>query len=381
MLAICPDMIERIELADEDEDVFGGCAPDEGLRLGSLQQVVVDLGLELINDGVAAPAGALCGYLGKEGFDQIHPGRAGWREMQLAARMLVQQRPHLRRFVGGVVVKNRMNVARFFQHPVNAAQKAQEPFGAVTRHAFPNDKSRLDLQRGEKRGGAMALVIMGRGGRAHLLQRQHWPGTIERLDPRLIVHAEHNGSIRWAEVMADDLGDLTLEHRVVRDCEPFHDMRLETRAASDAPNARGRYAHRRRYHHRAAPMRGIRRRLLHSLRDHLQPDLPIKRRNTRGPRLVALELLHAFIEIPFQSAPNRQFQYACSLHDFSRTHAICCCKHNTCPPVEFTRRVAVVQQSLKIGAVGGAKIRADVGASHPAFMKGLSRSGNPMSGV
>jgi hypothetical protein len=35
---------------------------------------------------------------------------------------------------------------------------------------------------------------------------------------------------------------------------------------------------------------------------------------------------------------------------------------------------------LKLGAVGGAKIKADVGASHPQFMPRLSSFGNPMSG-
>ena len=226
----------------------------------------------------------------------------------------------------------------------------------------------------------MALVIMGHGGGAPLLQRQPRLGSIERLDLRLLVHAEHNGPIRWVEVKADDLRDLLLEHRVVRDFEPFHDMRLETRIGPDAPNTRGRYAHRRR-HHRAAPVRSIGRRLLHSLRDHLQPDLPRKRRNTRGPRLVALEPRHAFIEIPFLPAPNRRLRHACPPHDLNRPHAIRCRKYDTRPPGEFARRVAVGLQSLKLGGVGGAKIKADVGASHPPFMPRLNSVGNPMSGV
>lgn len=42
---------------------------------------------------------------------------------------------------------------------------------------------------------------------------------------------------------------------------------------------------------------------------------------------------------------------------------------------EFARRVAVGQQSLNLGAVGGAKVNADVSASHPQFMLRLSRYG------
>lgn len=250
----------------------------------------------------------------------------------------------------------------------------------MTRHAFPDDESRLDVQRGEKCGGAMALIIMCHGGGPALLQRQSRLGPIKRLDLGLLVHAEYNGPIRWVEVKADDLGDFLLEHRVVRGLERLHDMRLETCIRPDAPDTGGRYAHRRR-HHRAAPVRGIRRRLLHSLRDHLQPDLPAKRRNTRGSRLVALEPRHAFIEIPFLPAPNRRLRRACPPHDLNRPHAISCRKYDNRPPGEFARRVAVGMQSLRLGAVSGAKIKADVGASHPPFMPRLSGVGNPMSGV
>ena len=104
-MAIPIELIERAALAGED--VLGGFAPDEGLRLGVvLPQVVVDHGLELIDAGVAASADALCGDLGEEAFDQVHPGRAGSREMQLEAGMLFQPGLHLGRLVGGVVVEN-----------------------------------------------------------------------------------------------------------------------------------------------------------------------------------------------------------------------------------------------------------------------------------
>ena len=48
MLPISSDKVERVECAPlPGEDVFGGLAPDEGLRLGVvLQQVIVDCVLE-----------------------------------------------------------------------------------------------------------------------------------------------------------------------------------------------------------------------------------------------------------------------------------------------------------------------------------------------
>ncbi|ODM41368.1 hypothetical protein A9O63_06390 [Cereibacter johrii] len=62
-------------------------------------------------------------------------------------------------------------------------------------------------------------------GRSALLQRQPRLGPVERLDLRFLVDAEHNRPVRRIEVEPHDLGDLLLEHRVVRDLEPLHDMR------------------------------------------------------------------------------------------------------------------------------------------------------------
>ena len=76
MLPISPDLVERVECAAlAREDVFGSLAPDEGIRLVVvLQQVVVDLVLEIVDAGVAAAADALCGDLGEEALDEVHPG-------------------------------------------------------------------------------------------------------------------------------------------------------------------------------------------------------------------------------------------------------------------------------------------------------------------
>lgn len=299
--------------------------------------------------------------------------------MQLEAGMLVQPGLHLGRLMGGVVVENQMDVARFLHGPIDPAQKAQELLGTVAGHAVADDQARLDVQRGGERGGAMALVIMGHRRRAPLLEGQPGLGPVERLDLGLLVNAEHNGAIRRVEVEPDNVCDLLLQHRVVRDLETLHDMRLQPGLRPDAAHARRRNPDRL-SHRRAAPVRGVRRGLLHSLRDHLQPDLPRKRRHTRRPRLVALEAANTFIEIPFLPAPDRRLRHARPSHDLHRSRAIGRLKDDTCAPSELACRVAVGAQSFKLSAVGGAKVKADVGASHPPSMSRLSGTGNPMSG-
>ena len=92
--------------------------------------------------------------------------------------------------------------------------------------------------------------------------------------------------VRRIEIEPDDLGDLLLEQRVVRDLEPAQKVRLETvrreidsldrfhfrLTGSDAPDARRQDAYRF-GHRRAAPLRRIGRGLPHGLGDHPQPRL------------------------------------------------------------------------------------------------------------
>ena len=85
----------------------------------------------------------------------------------------------------------------------------------------------------------MALVIMGHGCRATLLERQPRLGAVERLDLGLLIDTEHHGAVRRVEVEPDDIGDLLLEHRIVRDLEALRDMRLEASFCPDAPTLDG----------------------------------------------------------------------------------------------------------------------------------------------
>jgi len=85
-----------------------------------LPKVVVDGGFQIVDAGVTAPADALCRDLGKEAFDQVEPGRAGRREVQLEARVLRQPGLDLGRLVGGVVVEHEMHVARLEDNAVDA---------------------------------------------------------------------------------------------------------------------------------------------------------------------------------------------------------------------------------------------------------------------
>lgn len=100
----------------------------------------------------------------------------------------------------------------------------------------------------------------------------------------------------------------------------------------------------------------------------------------RRPSLVALEPRHAFIKIPLLPAPNRRLRHASPPHDLNGPLAVRGCHHDPGPPSELAWCVAVGNQSFKLSAIGGANVKADVGASHPPIMPRHSSVGNPMSG-
>lgn len=49
----------------------------------------------------------------------------------------------------------------------------------------------------------------------------------EGLNAGFLVNTEHHGSVRRVEIRPDDIRDLLLKHRVIRDLEPLREMRLQ----------------------------------------------------------------------------------------------------------------------------------------------------------
>ena len=186
--------------------------------------------------------------------------------------------------------------------------------------------------------------------------------------------------VRRVEVEPDDLGNLLLEHRVVRDLEALCQMGLQACVRPYLAHARGRNAHRV-SHRRAAPVRGIGRCFLHGLRDHLESHFSGQRRHPRGPRLVPFEPRHALVEKPLLPAPDGRLRHARPPHDLDSALTVRRRQHDIGAPCKLARRVAVAQQGLKLSAVGGAKVKANVGASHPPAMPHCGVGGKPMSGA
>ena len=97
---------------------------------------------------------------------------------------------------------------------LDEVEEAPKLPGAVTRQTFANDLAGGDVERRKQGGGAVPLVVvrvpLGLAG-AHGQQRL---GSVQRLDLRLLVDAEHQGAVGRVGVETDDIADLLHKERI-----------------------------------------------------------------------------------------------------------------------------------------------------------------------
>ena len=96
----------------------------------------------------------------------------------------------------------------------------------------------------------MANVVVGGGLDMADAQGQTGLGTFQRLALRLLIAAQHQRLLRWVEIQADDVPELFLEMRIVRQLEGAGQMRFDVVGGPQPLNACGRDA--RRVRHGAA---------------------------------------------------------------------------------------------------------------------------------
>src|SRR5437660_11070461 len=122
----------------------------------------------------------------------------------------------------------------------NLVEELAELARAMARHAYCDDLADLDVERCEKRRGAVALVVM----RASLdlagAHRQQGLRAVKRLDLALLVHTEHQRTIRRIEVEPCAVTHLLDKHRVGGELEGLDPVRLQTEGSPDAMHARDR---------------------------------------------------------------------------------------------------------------------------------------------
>ena len=99
-------------------------------------------------------------------------------------------------------------------------------------------------------------------------------------------------------------------------------------------------------------------------RNHLEARFARQRRHARRPGLVAPDAVHALVEVALLPAPHAGLRGVRAPHDLEGAMAVRRRQHDLGPPDELARGVAVGDQSLKLRAVSGVQVKADVITSH-----------------
>ena len=104
---------------------------------------------------------------------------------------------------------------------------------------LPIDRAGLHIERGEQRGGAVALVVVGAPLDLTGPHRQQRLRAIQRLNLRLSRRRTAPGRARAAEIQPHDIAHLLDEQRIGRQLERLGAMRLQAEGAPDPLHRRG----------------------------------------------------------------------------------------------------------------------------------------------
>ncbi len=106
-----------------------------------------------------ARADHLAGNFPKEAFDQVEPGRGGWRKVQMKAGMTLKPGDDLGMFMSGVVVADDVNLKLGRDLPVDLAQEGQPLLMAMTGGSM----SKEIVEGGKQGHRSVTIVIVGLG--------------------------------------------------------------------------------------------------------------------------------------------------------------------------------------------------------------------------
>ncbi len=205
--------------------------------------------------------------------------------MHVNATMVEQERLHQRRLVAADVVADDVDLAAAGLAGDDVLEEGDELLAGMAGSGLAEHFAGAGIERGEQAQRAVALVFeamaLGASGR----QRQHPVLAVERLDRRLLVHAEHGRVRRRVQVEADHVGRLGLEVRVVGDHVGIEPVRAHAVLAPNALDGRERHVTEFSRQLAAAPVRrAIRGLVLERAAQH--PSLqPGDRRPRRAPRM------------------------------------------------------------------------------------------------
>jgi hypothetical protein len=186
---------------DTREDLIGRLGPHEGLRSLVIHgQVVVNGRLEVARAAVNATAELFLGEQGEPALDEIDPGRALWREVQMIPGTLRQLALGQGGLVGGIVGHAEMDVQIFRDRGVDRVQELSELDRPMSAMALADHAAALGVEGREERRGPVPDIVV----RASLdLPWAHWHQrltAVQRLDLYFLTRLNLDGGGRHMRV-------------------------------------------------------------------------------------------------------------------------------------------------------------------------------------
>ncbi len=266
--------------------------------------------------------------------------------MERPAGMAVEPGAHLLVLVGRVIVEDDVDDFAGWNVTLKGVEEANKLLMPVTLHVLAEDFADQDVERGEERGRAIALVIMGHRGATAPLQRQPRLRAVEGLDLRLLVEAEDHGVSRRADVKPNDIVQFLGEGGIVGEFEQSPTMRGQTMSFPDFLN-RGDGQTRDLGHGSRRPVRRLVGRRFQRHR-HDGRGLVLRDRRLAGrARLVAQETVDAFFHKTRLPPPDGRLRSVRQSHDGGRAYAFGAHQHDPGAPDVLLWRVAIRDQSVE----------------------------------
>src|SRR5438067_9211086 len=233
---------------------------------------------------------------------------------------------------------------------LDRVEEADELLMAVALHVAADHGAVEHVERGEQGGGAVALIVVGHGAGAPLLQRQSGLGAIERLDLALLVERKDDRVSGRIDIEPDHVAQLLDELGIARQLELPDAVRLKTVGAPDALDRTDTDPDLSR-HHRRGPVGRLDRRISQRQRDDSLGHFRFERRDARWPGLVAQETFDTLFGKALLPSPDAGLRLARPPHDLDRADAGRTEQHDLGSPDMLLGGVAVADQRVEAAMV------------------------------
>lgn len=227
------------EASDGFEDLVGGFRPHErlGFVVVSIEIVLYRIA-ELRHARVRAPPQGVFGEQSKEALSEVEPRGVCGREVKVEPRSLGEPTFDRRRLVRGEIVEHDMDVQLARNGCFNLNEELLELYRSMSRVALSEDFAGCGVERSKQVSRSMANVVVGLSFGLAQTHRQDRLSTLERLNLRFLVNAQHDRVVRRVHIQANNVAYLFDELRVLRETKRFRAMGLKSERSPNTADRR-----------------------------------------------------------------------------------------------------------------------------------------------